>query len=379
MKDRRELFGVIQDFAQAIQAAAIYPAHHQRVQESLTRLHSRIGRVSAAVGTIHIGIIGDHFIVDEFPFLEMNPALGKLLQDIREKGIEKFSLREGLTLGELKRFVLFLGTSREEASGTKWERISHGNIQALGTKEILPEEAARSLPPSHLLSGVTDALKTILHSLAGGNGGGSISAGRDIVASVMKGIRQDAFLIHRLMQLQSHDDYTVTHSLNVCALVVGQARTLGVPEERIQEIGLAAMLHDIGKEMVPSEILQKPGKIDATEFARMAEHPVLGANALRKLDCGSDLPMIVCFEHHIRYDRSGYPKTASQEPLHPVSYMTQIADVFDALRTYRPYRKTLDMQTALSIMDRGRGTEFEPAYYDNFLRMLFRDQAGAGE
>lgn len=377
MKDRQELFGVILDLAQAIQAAAIYPAHHQRVQQLLTRLHTRIGSVSAVVGTIHIGIIGDHFIIDEFPFLEMNPAMGKLLRDIREKGIEKFSFREGLTYGELRRFVYFLVTGREEASEAKWERISYGNIQTIGTTAGLPEGVKRSLPRSHLLFGVTDILKTILHSLAAGDGGGSLSEGRDIVASVMKGIRQDAFLIHRLMQLQSHDDYTVTHSLNVCALVVGQARMLGMPEERTQEVGLAAMLHDIGKEMVPSQILQKPGKISASEFARMAEHPVLGANALRKLDCGSDLPLIVCFEHHIRYDRSGYPKTATREPLHPVSYMTQIADVFDALRTYRPYRETLDLQTALSIMDRGRGTEFEPTYYDNFLRMLLADQAGA--
>ncbi len=378
MKDRQDLFGLILDFAQAIQATGIYPEHHQRVQQLLARLHSRIGRVTAAIGTIHVGIIGDHFVVDEFPFLEMNPALRKFLRDIREKGIEKFSLQEGLTFGELKRFVYFLATGKEEASETKWERISYGNIQAIGETEEIPQELRESLPRSHLLSGATEVLKDLLRSLAQEGKGKSISQGRDIVASVMKGIRQDAFLIHRLMQLQSHDDYTVTHSLNVCAIVVGQARMLGIPEEQIQEIGLAAMLHDIGKEMIPAEILQKPGAIDDSEFARVVEHPVLGANILRKLDCGSDLPMIVSFEHHIKYNHSGYPKTATQEPLHPVSYMTQIADVFDALRTYRPYRKTMDMETALSIMDRGRGTEFEPAYYDNFLRMIFSDQAGAG-
>lgn len=378
MKDRQDLFGVILDFAQATQATGIYPEHHQRVQQLLTRLHMRVDRVTAAIGIIHVGIIGDHFVVDEFPFLEMNPALGKFLRDIREKGIEKFSLREGLTYGELKRFVYFLATGKEEPTETKWERISYGNIQAIGEADDIPQELRDSLPRSHLLFGVTEVLKDLLRSLAQEGEGKSISEGRDIVASVMKGIRQDAFLIHRLMQLQSHDDYTVTHSLNVCAIVVGQARMLGIPEEKTQEIGLAAMLHDIGKEMIPAEILQKPGAIDDAEFARVVEHPVLGANILRKLDCGSDLPMIVSFEHHIKYNHSGYPKTTSREPLHPVSYMTQIADVYDALRTYRPYRKTMDMETALSIMDRGRGTEFEPVYYDNFLRMLFADQAGAG-
>ncbi len=377
MKDRQELFGLVQDLAQAIQAATIYPENHQRILHLLSRLHERIGQATSSVGTIHIGIIGDHFVVDEFPFLEMNPALGKLLKDIREKGIEKFSIREGLTPGELKRFILYLATGKEDTQGTRFESIDYGNIQAITAETPVSGREDAALPRSHLLYGATEVLKDLLKSIAKG-AGMSVSQARDIVASIMKGLRKDPFLLHRIMQLQSHDDYTVTHSLNVSTIVVAQAAALGLPETRLQEIGLAAMLHDIGKEMVPSEILQKPGKIDASEFARMALHPLLGAKALRKMDCGSDLPVIVCFEHHIKYDRSGYPKTSGTGRLHPVSYMTQIADVFDALRTYRPYRDSLDMKTTLSIMERGRGTEFEPKLYDNFLRTVLADQAGAG-
>jgi len=378
MKDRKELFAVILDLAQAIQALSIYPDHHQRVQQLLSRLHERIRHAASDVGTIHIGIIGDRFVVDEFPFLEMNPALEKLLKDIREKGIEKISIKEGLTFGELKRFVSFLATGKEASPGTRFEAINYGTIQAIKNKERMDTGAA-TLSRSHLLFGATEVLQGLLKSLAQGKGGTSVSSAQEIVASIMKTIRQDAHLLHRLMQMQSHDDYTVTHSLNVSAIVVAQATALGLPENRLLEIGLAGMLHDIGKEMVPSEILQKPGKINPLEFARMAEHPVLGAKALRKMDCGSDLPLIVCFEHHIKYNGSGYPKIPNRRPLHPVSYMTQIADVYDALRTYRPYRKSLDIKTTLSIMEKGRGTEFEPRFYDNFLRTVLADQAGAGE
>ncbi len=378
MKSEQSLFAVVQDLAQAIQTVAIYPETHQRVQAVLARLHDRIQRTASAVGTIHVGVIGDHFVVDAFPFLDMNPALARLLRDIREKGIEKFSIRPGLTSGELKRFVHFLATGKDDASGQKWECIAYGNLETVGSVESLGDERGGALPASHVLFGATDVLKELLRSLSGGSGSGSLSDGRDIVVGVMKGLRQDAFLIHRLMRLQAHDDYTVTHSLNVCAIVVAQAATIGLPEELHQAIGLAAILHDVGKEMVPSEIIQKPGKIDAAEFERMSEHPVLGANLLRKLDCGSDLPMIVCFEHHMKHDRSGYPRTAAAGPVHPVSSMTQIADVYDALRTNRPYRKGMDMKTALSIMDRGRGTEFDPGLYDNFLKTLLAYQAGAG-
>jgi putative nucleotidyltransferase with HDIG domain len=376
MKDRKELFAVILDLAQAIQASSIYPDHHQRVQQLLSRLHERIRHVAADVGTIHIGIIGERFVVDEFPFLEMNPALEKLLKDIREKGMEKISIKEGLTFGELKRFVSFLATGKEASPGTRFEAINYGAIQAIKAREGT-EAGGATLSRSHLLYGATEVLQGLLKSLAQGKGGASLSNAQEIVASIMKTIRQDMHLLHRLMQMQSHDDYTVTHSLNVSAIVVAQATALGLPENRLLEIGLAGMLHDIGKEMVPSEILQKPGKINPLEFARMAEHPVLGAKALRKMDCGSDLPLIVCFEHHIKYDRTGYPKIPKRGPLHPVSYMTQIADVFDALRTYRPYRKSLDLKTTLSIMEKGRGTEFEPRFYDNFLRTVLADQAGA--
>ncbi|MGB3400122.1 MAG: HD domain-containing phosphohydrolase, partial [Candidatus Deferrimicrobiaceae bacterium] len=306
----------------------------------------------------------------------MNPALEKLLRDIREKGLEKISIKEGLTFGELKRFVFFLATGKQASPGTRFEAINYGTIQAIKSKDETDGGEA-TLSRSHLLYGATEVLQGLLKSLAEGKAGTSVSSAQEIVASIMKTIRQDAQLLHRLMQMQSHDDYTVTHSLNVSAIVVAQATALGLPENRLLEIGLAAMLHDIGKEMVPSEILQKPGKINPLEFARMAEHPVLGAKALRKMDCGSDLPLIVCFEHHIKYNGSGYPKIPNRGPLHPVSYMTQIADVYDALRTYRPYRKSLDIKTTLSIMEKGRGTEFEPRFYDNFLRAVLADQAGA--
>jgi putative nucleotidyltransferase with HDIG domain len=377
MKDRKELFGVVLDLAQVIQASAIYPDHHQRVQQLLSRLHNRIRRVSSNVGTIHIGIIGNRFIVDEFPFLEMNPALEKLLKDIRQKGMEKISIKEGLTSGELKRFVRFLATGKDDAQGARFQSIDYGIIQAIKSKDETGGGES-PLSRSHILYGATEVLKELLKSLAQGEGGASVSSAQEIVASIMQGIRQDAHLFHRLMQMQSHDDYTVTHSLNVSAIVVAQATSLGLPENRLQEIGLAAMLHDIGKEKVPSEILQKPGKINPLEFAKMAEHPVAGAKVLRKMDCGSDLPVIVSFEHHIKYDGSGYPKEASKRKLHPVSYMTQIADVYDALRTFRPYRESLDIKTTLSIMEKGRGTEFEPRFYDNFLRTVLADQAGAG-
>jgi putative nucleotidyltransferase with HDIG domain len=373
MKRQEDLIGVVSDLALAIQAVAVYPESHQRVQELLSRLHQRTRMEAEKLKILHLGFLGDHVVIDEFPFLGISPTLSKMIHRMRDKGIEKISFRDGITFGELKRFVYFVGTGRENAGDQRWEFITYGRIQGIAEGEN-PAPGLAPVARSHVLLGAADVLKDLLVSLVGqgkGQGNGRrISEGRDIVSAVMRGLRKEGMLIDRLMRLQAHDDYTITHSLNVCVIVVAQAVHLGFSEAQVQEIGLGALLHDVGKEMVPPEILQKPGRLDAREFERVAEHPVAGAKILRKIDCGSDLPMIISFEHHVKFDRSGYPAIRFGGTLQPASYMTQIADVYDALRTYRPYRKSLDRSTTLSIMKEGRGKEFEPRLFDRFLELL---------
>lgn len=371
MIDKSYLFSVVLYMSQSIQSAQIYPESHKRFHAPLTRLHARILRITAVEGILHIGVIGNHFVIGESAYLETNKFFPKkLLRELRERGIEKISFKDGLTYGELKQFILFLATGKETSQNRKWENISYGVLTTFDGSSLPSGTLTQSIPKSHILSGATSVVKDILAAISRGNGGVSIEGGRDIVANVMKGIHQDDFLISRLTRLQDHDDYTVTHSLNVCTMVLAQAMRIGIEENRTREIGLSALLHDIGKIQIPREVLHKPGKLTAMEFAQVAEHPVDGANILRKLDCGSELPMVVCFEHHIKYNYRGYPKVTYRVPLNIASYMTQIADVYDALRTNRPYRKSLSLETSITIMREGRGTEFEPVLFDNFMEII---------
>lgn len=371
MIDKSYLFSVILYMSQSIQSAQIYPEYHKRFHVPLTRLHDRILRITAVEGILYIGVIGNHFVVGESPYLETNKFFPKkLLRELRERGIEKISFKDGLTYGELKQFILFLASGKETSRNRKWENISYGILTTFDDSSMPSGPLTHSIPKSHVLSGATSVVKDILAGISKGNGGVSIRGGRDIVADVMKGLHQDDFLISRLTRLQAHDDYTVTHSLNVCTMVLAQAMRIGIHESRIQEIGLSALLHDIGKIQIPREVLHKSGKLTATEFAQVAEHPADGANILRKIDCGSELPMVVCFEHHIKQNYAGYPKVTYRIPLNIASHMTQIADVYDALRTNRPYRKSLNLETSITIMREGRGTEFEPVLFDNFMEII---------
>lgn len=377
MIDQKYLMGSILNFAQAVQAAQVYPEHHRRFHVHLDRLYGRISRLTSVLGTLHVAVIGDHFVIDETPYLETNRLFPrKLHRKLQALGMEKISFREGITFGELKHFIQYLASGKESAEQRKWECISYGAIRTFEGAHGASESLALSLPQSNVLRAATSVLKTLMQAILKGNGRRTSGNGKEIVANVLSSLRNDDFLIHRLLRMKSHDDYTVTHSLNVSALVMSQALRIGIPENSVREIGLAALLHDIGKEAVQQEILRKPGRISAEEFAQIADHPVHGANHLRRFDCGTVLPVIVSFEHHMKYDRTGYPKVHYRGALNIASYMTQIADVYDALRTNRPYRKELRHEEALAIMRRGRGTEFEPTLFDNFLMLITEAHSG---
>jgi len=361
---------VISDLGRAIQAASAYPENHPRVQELLVCLHRRVQTEAESLNGLNIGFFSDHIVVDEFPFVEPNPTLTRLIERMREKGIEKILVSEGITFGELKRFVYFLAEGSGTPSEQIWESIVYGRIEGAETAGAATLGLAAASRPSGVMAGATEVLRDVLLSIATDRKKSRVEEGREIVSSIMKGLHQEGMLIDRLIRLQGHDDYTVTHSLNVCILVVAQAAHIGLPESKVREAGLAALLHDIGKEMTPASILTKPGRLEMEEFDLVKKHPATGAKILRRIDCGSELPMIVAFEHHIKYDRTGYPKVRAIGPLHVASYMTQIADVYDALRSYRPYQPSIELERTLSIMKEGRGTEFEPRLFDGFVETL---------
>ena len=371
MKAQEILLAILTDLARSIQAAALYPETHQRVQEPLARLHRKVRSEAKRLGgSLGLGFLGDRIVVDQFPFHASTPGIGRLAGRMASRGIEKVAIGEAVTLPEMKRFVYFVAGVGEAGGSRPWNQFSFGRIQGKEPADFPAPDGAEGVTAPQVLAGATDVLKDVLHSIAVKGPLGNVEEGRDIVAAVMKGLREEEFLIDRMIRLQARDDYTVAHSLNVCVMVVAQAARLDLSEGLIREIGLAALLHDIGKELVPAEILNKPGKLDTGEFAKISLHPVLGATHLRKLPLGSDLPVIVCYEHHIRYDRSGYPTPRFPGGPHPASLMTQIADVYDALRTYRPQRTCLDRETALGVLREGRGTEFEPGFLDRFLPMI---------
>jgi putative nucleotidyltransferase with HDIG domain len=158
--------------------------------------------------------------------------------------------------------------------------------------------------------------------------------------------------------------------VNVSALAMAQARALNVEGPLLREFGFAALMHDIGKVNTPLEVLNKPGKLTNEEFDIMKRHVVDGAHILRRTPEMPALAPIVAFEHHLKQDLSGYPEKIGSRTLNLCTMIVSIADVFDALRSNRPYRDGMATNRIRSIMGEQGNPQFNQVLLKRFVNLM---------
>jgi len=198
-----------------------------------------------------------------------------------------------------------------------------------------------------------------------------VSGLEEIVVGFILTFKKEANILKLLSPVKSYSEYTYTHATNVAVLSMFQAELLGIKGQLLHDIGIAALLHDVGKLFISKEILNKEGALDTKEFAEISHHPLYGAKYLAKIDGLTRLAPVAAFEHHRKYNGTGYPKfNVNNGTQHVCSQIISIADVFDALRSFRPYRVSWDTNKILAVMKNGAGTEFNASLADNFTRMI---------
>ena len=191
-----------------------------------------------------------------------------------------------------------------------------------------------------------------------------------IVRSLSVAMHGDSQMLLPLLQLKEFDQYTTTHALNVSVLSMGLAEFIGLSPREVRAYGVAGMLHDLGKVRVPKDILTKPGKLTPEEWSLMRSHTVEGARLILQSDQKLDVAALVAFEHHIMINGGGYPDRHFRCDCHKASTLVHVCDVYDALRTKRPYRDAWEPAATLAYIERGIGTEFDADIAKAFIAMM---------
>lgn len=190
------------------------------------------------------------------------------------------------------------------------------------------------------------------------------------VEEVIDSVTRNADVMVSLSKLRTFDEYTYTHCINVSVLAVTFGRCVGLHGDELKALGVSGLYHDVGKALVPSEILNKPGKLTPEEFEVMKTHPYRGFATLKAMK-GMGIPILRgVVEHHEKFNGQGYPLKLAAEDIHLYGRQLGIVDVYDALTSERVYKSAMPPYKAMSIIFGLRGVDFFPDLTDQFIKCL---------
>ena len=173
-----------------------------------------------------------------------------------------------------------------------------------------------------------------------------------------------------LGKLQDYDDYTYTHSLNVCIFCVTIGKALGYERDKLSVLGVGALVHDFGKMLVPKKILNKPGKLTPSEFAVMKEHVNRGVEYIKKVPGIMPEAIQVALEHHERFSGKGYPRGLKGKEISEFGKIAAVVDVYDAITSDRVYHRGMIPNKALQKIYEWRYQDFDPELVEMFIKII---------
>lgn len=196
------------------------------------------------------------------------------------------------------------------------------------------------------------------------------NSSKDVVYSLISSLNRNQDALTSLTKIKNYDEYTFTHCINVAIFSVAFGRFLGLQDERLTQLGLAALLHDVGKMRIPKNILNAPRPLTKEEFAIIQTHSKLGADLLKKFPTAGTEIVEGVLDHHERYNGKGYPNHKSAAEISPFGRIISVSDVYDALSADRVYRTAMTPNKSLSTMFSMREEMWEPGLLDQFIKML---------
>ena len=388
-------------FYKMVQAVRIHRDNNQLVIQSAEYFIQAVNRFDGDESHLTIQIISGRFYLQQEKVLyrrETANLINNALIYFEKRGLHGLSLSIAIQREDLREVLIFAhlmnkAASRNDPSGWLEAQISD---RGLAWVEIISEpdsdgihnlEGTDSLTISMDADQENKVIKTAEVAYAG-----SIASLKEVIGKVTDnrpaGIRQTVRIVQKtvdlviekrsillkLSTLRDHDDYTYTHSVNVSILAICLGQHIGLTKNALETLGICGLFHDLGKVDVPLKILNKQGRLTDHEFKVIQKHSLNSVRHISKLRAPRELKskiMLAPFEHHLKYDLSGYPRSWRSEPLSLFGRILTIVDVFDAITSHRIYRsEAISPDQALSMMSESAGKDFDPILLKAFINML---------
>ncbi|MDD5501695.1 MAG: HD domain-containing phosphohydrolase [Candidatus Omnitrophota bacterium] len=357
-----------------LQTAKMYGTSHPMFQKSLDKAYEAFEDAFSELNEIVIGIVGDELACGKEIFFDLGKLLRPAIIYLKERNIERLAFSRALSKDELGKFIGVISGPKEDFKGSPQELLTLAGINNISIGKL-------KVGPDHD-GGELNLDKPNLYDF-------SVEKVAQVVSSVLNLEKIDPRLLRlslnniidslsmqrqellKLATVKRYDVEVYVHMLNVAIFAMYFSSRLGFEKNEVLDIGVAALFHDIGKMYISRKTLHKPDKLSEQEFNRIKSHTVLGAEFMfRYVDTLGTLPVVVSFEHHLKYDMSGYPRMPLLKKQHIVSAIVSICDVYDALSQRRGYKQDYSPDVVYNIMNKDRGTAFDPALLDKFFQFM---------
>jgi hypothetical protein len=348
----------------AVSSRRLYAANHPRNVEILDKLEAHVAALTASRPEFSALSDADRLITDDGLVESHAPVARGIFRALNSRGFDRLTVARGVSRAELAGIIDGFAAldSGGAAALAPTPHITFSRLVRRGTGTSIGAWGGG------FVSGRGAPLERVWLSIETGPIELEVLEGLVLALSQTVSHNRDALI--PLIQLQSHDAYTVTHITNVAVLSMALATSLGFSAAFVHDQGTAALLHDVGKLRVPVDVLTSPTKLTEAQLVLMKRHPEDGARMLMGAGRLPELAAIVAFEHHLQFDGGGYPAVPAGWRSHVASEITHVADVYDALRSDRPYRKGLPPETAAQMMTADAGRVFDPYVLKVFFEQV---------
>ena len=374
-------------FYRLLKGTTIYDRKNVIIDRLTKECLQVINGIIQSEGHLFLKIVRDNFFFNNIRIIvkaDMYPIFKAFWQEMKKRWIGEVEFSAEVGAEHLKDFVYLL-SGLEENNESNYlyvkkqleyrdiESIHVGKLEFFKDEEIYIDSEDQKKFSKEVYFKSISLVKEVIESI-NQQKALNIRKAKRLMQNAVNAIMQDESTLLGLANIKNYDEYTFNHSVNVAIYAIALGQRIGIPKKHLSHLGMAGLFHDIGKTKIPKEILNKSGKLSSQEWTMMRAHPLVGAEIVMRMKEWGELStrlIDAAFEHHLKYDLTGYPRLTRKRKITLFGRIVTIADFYDALMRPRVYNRfPYVSEKILGLMLERSGKDFDPAIVKVFINMI---------
>jgi HD-GYP domain-containing protein (c-di-GMP phosphodiesterase class II) len=366
------VLAAIAELAAGATTMSLYGSGHPRAVQAVEELAHDLGALFAGQPEVAFVVLAEELFVQGRPFTRLARQAPALIRRLRRRDVGHVTFTAGVAKEELRAFLEHL-VSSEDARVKSTPHVQVGRIE-LSERELGgPDETQGGLQRRKLAT-VRDRVAVVHECFADFASGRELGVAdlERVARAILDGLAHEPDPLRHLAPWDGARRWIAVHAHNVAALTIGVARLVGVSVSDCLDLGLAALLHDIGKLSLPGDVLDKELELAGDQIELMFDHPRIGLEALLQVGQLPDVALVVAFEHHLDYNGTGYPRLRTPRRPHPAARLVAAAETVDVLLTARGRQGMTTRESTVAWLAEHEGTTLDPGWSAAFRQLLER-------